>query len=168
MRRRDRATADWAEAMTSPKPGAWDSALTLKDPALQRLHELWQAKCRSDALPARGDFDPLEMKDWLGSMFLVEAIPEDNDFRYTLIGTKITQHVGVDNTGKRISEVFGPAGLDLYRTVRDECRPIRVHGTVDWRRQEYKAYETLILPLADDGQRVNRFIGAMVFQLPRA
>ena len=108
------------------------------------------------------------MKDWLSSMFLVEALADDDDFRYTLIGTRITEQVGVDNTGKRVSDIFGSSGIRLYNTVRDDRRPIRVHGTVDWRQQDYKSYETLILPLADDGQRVNRFIGAMVFQLPRA
>ena len=107
------------------------------------------------------------MKDWLSSMFLVEALADDDDFRYTLIGTRITEQVGVDNTGKRVSDIFGSSGIRLYNTVRDDRRPIRVHGTVDWRQQDYKSYETLILPLADDAQRITRFIGAMVFQQPR-
>lgn len=151
--------------MTNPKPGTWDATLALEAPLLQGLYRRWLDKCPTDGLPARSEFDPLDMRDWLSSMFLVEEAPDDDDFRYTLIGTKITLQVGVDNTGKRVSEIFGDAGLALYRKVRDERRPMRVHGTVDWRNQKYKSYETLILPLADDGRRINRFIGAMVFEL---
>lgn len=105
------------------------------------------------------------MRACLGSVFLVEAMPEIDDFRYTLIGSEITRHVGIDNTGRRVGEVFGAPGLELYRKVRDERRPIRVHGAVDWRQKDYKTYEAVLMPLAADGRHVNRFIGAMVFAM---
>lgn len=154
--------------MNDPKPGNWDTELALDAPLLRRLHRLWLDKGAPGQLPARRDFDPLEMRDCLGNVFLVEALPGEDDFRYTLIGIEIVRHVEVDNTGKRVSEVFGAAGLALYRKIRDERRPIRVHGTVDWHDKEYKAYETVILPLADDGVAVNRYIGGMVFGEPAA
>lgn len=150
--------------MTDPKPGIWDTDMNVESPLLQRLHTLWQEKCRGQLLPARADFDPLEMRDCLGSVFLVEALPDDDDFRYTLVGSDITRTVQRDSTGKLIGEVFGAAGLALYRKVRDEQRPVRVHGPVDWLGRDYIGYETVILPLADDGKQVNRFIGGMIFR----
>lgn len=145
------------------KPGEWDWTVSLASPLLQGLFGKWQAKCRDGMLPARRDFDPLDMRDCLGWLFVVQVEAEIDDFRYTLIGTEITEHVGRDNTGRRVGEVFGPAGLDLYRQVRDSQRPVRVWGVVDWLDKEHKSYETLLLPLADDGRTVDRFIGAMVF-----
>lgn len=151
--------------MAETKPGIWDPDMKVEAPLLLRLYSLWQEKCRGDLLPARADFDPLEMRDCLGSVFLAEALPEDDDFRYTLVGSEITRAVKRDSTGKRVSEVFGAAGLALYRKVRDERRPIRVHGPVDWLGRDYIGYETVVLPLADDGRQVNRFIGGMIFRL---
>lgn len=151
--------------MTDPKPGVWDPDMKVEAPMLRRLHALWQGKRRGTLLPARADFDPLEMKDCLGGVFLVETLTDEDDFRYTLIGSDITRTVQIDNTGKRVSEVFGGSGLALYRRLRDEARPIRVHGPLDWRDKEYIDYEAVILPLADDGKRVDRFIGGMVFHM---
>jgi hypothetical protein len=130
---------------------------------LQELYQLWRTKSKNGRLPARADFDPLEMRAFLGSIFLVTAEPGGEDFRYTLIGTTITQHVGRDNTNRCVGDVFGAAGLALYGKCREAGRPVRVHGVVDWRDKEHKAYETLLLPLADDGRSVDRFIGGMVF-----
>ncbi|WP_281683616.1 PAS domain-containing protein [Thalassobaculum salexigens] len=158
-----RGIADDAGSAVPPKPGEWDWTVSLIDPMLQGLLQTWQSKCRHGMLPARRDFDPLDMRDCLGWLFVAQVEPEIDDFRYTLIGTEITEHVGRDNTGRRIGEVFGPAGLDLYSQVRDSQRPVRVWGVVDWLDKEHKSYETLLLPLADDGRIVDRFIGAMVF-----
>ena len=140
-----------------------DPDLQLESPLLQGLLARWQERQVGDALPGRGDFDPLDLRDYLGSIFVVKEEPETDDFRYTLIGTRITEQVGVDNTGRTVGEVFGAKGKVLYRAVRDGAMPMRVHGLVVWRDQEHKSYETLILPLADDGRTVTRFIGAMVF-----
>ncbi len=158
-----RDTLGKAGSPTPPKPGEWDWTVSLSSPMLRGLLDTWQAKCRHGMLPARRDFDPLDMRECLGWLFVVQVEPEDDDFRYTLIGTEITAHVGRDNTGRRVGEVFGPAGLDLYRQVRDAQRPVRVWGVVDWLDKDHKSYETLLLPLADDGRNVDRFIGAMVF-----
>ncbi|WP_036553263.1 PAS domain-containing protein [Nisaea denitrificans] len=143
--------------------GNWDTELALENPRLQEFFSYWQQKARPEGLPARSDFDPVEMKGFLGHLFLVVPEPEIDDFRYTLIGTTITSQVGIDNTGRTVGEVFGAPGLKLYRKVRDERAPIRVHGTVEWRRKEFLAYESVLLPLADDAQSVDHFVGMMVF-----
>ncbi|WPZ33552.1 PAS domain-containing protein [Thalassobaculum sp. OXR-137] len=158
-----RNISDGSGSADGPKPGRWDWTVALVSPMLQGLLRTWRAKCREDALPARRDFDPLDMRDALGWLFVVQADPDIDDFRYTLIGTEITEQVGRDNTGRHVGEVFGQAGLELYREVRDTRQPVRVWGVVDWLDKEHKSYETLVLPLADDGHTVDRFIGAMVF-----
>lgn len=149
--------------MNDPKPGMWDRDLALEAPLLLRLHGHWADRCRDGRLPARSQFDPVDMRWAMGSIFLVEARPELEDFRYTLIGSEIVRNAGVDNSGRLVSEVFGATGLALYREIRDERRPIRVHGPMHWRNKLYRGHETLILPLADDGRTVDRFIGGMVF-----
>jgi len=143
--------------------GNLDTELALENPLLQEFVSYWRQKAGPEGLPARSDFDPVEMKRFLGSLFLVVPEPEIDDFRYTLIGTTIAGQVGIDNTGRTVGEVFGAPGLELYRKVRDERAPIRVHGTVEWRRKEFLAYESILLPLADNAENVDHFVGMMVF-----
>jgi hypothetical protein len=150
-------------AEVDPLPCECDWAVGLQSALLTNLHDRWAGLCAAGMLPGRRDFDPLALREFLGWLFLLEADPVADDFRYTLIGTGITAQVGVDNTGRLVGEVFGPAGVAMYRTVRDRARPVRVFGLVGWRDQRHKSFETLILPLADDGRTVTRVIGAMVF-----
>lgn len=143
--------------------GNWDTELALESALLQEFVSYWRQKAGPEGLPARNDFDPVEMKRFLGSLFLAVPEPEIDDFRYTLIGTTITEQVGVNNTGRTVGEVFGAPGLELYRKVRDERAPIRIHGTVEWRRKEFLVYESVLLPLADNAESVDHFVGMMVF-----
>ncbi|MEP3113366.1 PAS domain-containing protein [Nisaea sp.] len=111
----------------------------------------------------RCDFDPVEVKRFLGNLFLVVPEKASDDFRYTQIGTAIPEHVGIDNAGRNVGEIFGPSGLELYCKVWDERRPIRGHAVVEWRRKEQLGYESLLLPLADNFEGVDHFVGMMVF-----
>ena len=105
------------------------------------------------------------MRDCLGSVFLVEALPEQDDFRYTLIGTEIVKWVGVDNTGRMVGELFGEHSRSFYRLVRTSGKPARIHGTMHWRDKRHVRYELIALPLADDGQKVDRIMGATIYWL---
>lgn len=142
-----------------------DVEVKLESPRLILLHELWRGKCREGRLPARRDFDPPEMKEVLGAIFLTEYVPAQDDFRYTLIGTEIVKWVGVDNTGRFVGELFGDHGRSFYRLVRTARKPARIHGTVHWRDKRHVRFELLALPLADDGETVDRVIGATVYWL---
>lgn len=158
------SVGDDQHAANGARKGAWDWALDLESQRLQGLLRAWRDKCTGDRLPARRDFDPLDLRAFLGAMFLLVADREDDDFRYTLIGTEIVNNVGVDSTGRTVGDMFGANGLELYRTSRDTRRPVRVHGVLDWHGKAFKRYETVILPLADDGETVDRFLGGMVFE----
>lgn len=142
-----------------------DLELRLDSPRLILLHELWRGKCREGQLPARRDFDPPEMKEVLGAIFLLKHLPEQEDFRYTLIGTEIVKWVGSDNTGRLVSELFGDHGRSFYHLVRTSRNPARLHGTVFWRDKRHVRFELLALPLANDGITVDRIMGATVYWL---
>lgn len=142
-----------------------DTELRLDSPRLVALHDLWLSKCRDGCLPARRDFDPVEMKDVLGAIFLTEYVPEQDDFRYTLIGTEIVKWVGADNTGRFVGELFGEHGRSLYSLVRTGKNPVRLYGSMHWRDKRHVRFELLALPLADDGESVDRIIGATIYWL---
>ena len=75
-------------------------------PSFAALYRLWEEKCGGRELPARSDFDPVELKPWLGLINLIEVLPGPPiDFRYRLCGSETVAEYGADLTGKRFSEI---------------------------------------------------------------
>jgi len=150
----------------SPRDDATaDYEMDIQSPMLMRLYELWRHRHADGTLPGRRDFDPVEMKDCLGNIFILEYVPDIDNFRYTLIGTKIVNWVGVDNTGKLVDEIFDDRMRQFYKGLQARQVPVRTSGKVVWRDKEHVAYELVTLPLSDDKRTVNRFIGAMDFHM---
>ena len=143
-----------------------DFALDFVDPRLRRFYEIWQGKRDGTRLPKRADFDPLDLKEHLGRLFISERAPDGEDFIYRLIGTEIVEAVGTDATGQRMGDVVGKPTDDLVMFCAAERQPLRHHGYLVWRKKSYMRFEAVMLPLADDGVTVDRLIGEMAFGRP--
>lgn len=160
------------EAELSAPPGFnLDFSLAFTHALPPQLLAFWRACCRGPHLPKRADFDPLQLKPHLGWLCVVEVLPGApgaEDLLYRLIGSGIVDMVGRDATGKPVSQVLPSGALTIYRHLIAKPRPARTHGEVAWRGKGFIAHETLLLPLADDGRTVDRFLLEMVFpQGPR-
>jgi hypothetical protein len=59
----------------------------------------------SRALPLRKQVDPVELQKHLGSLNLIDCLPDLADFRYRLIGTSVAQAYGRDSTGKTVRQL---------------------------------------------------------------
>lgn len=157
---------DGLELVDSPREGViTDYGMDIQSPMLLRLYELWRNRHADGTLPGRSDFDPVEMKECLGNIFILEYVPDLDNFRYTLIGTKIVNWVGVDNTGKMVDEIFDDRMRQFYKGLQARQLPVRTSGKVVWRDKDHVSYELVTLPLSDDKRMVNRFIGAMDFHM---
>jgi hypothetical protein len=155
------------ETELSAAPGfQLDFSLAFTHPLPPQLLALWRACCRGSLLPKRADFDPLQLRPHLGWLCVVEVqrgAPGAEDLVYRLIGTGIVDMVGRDATGKPVSQVLPPGALTIYRHLIAKPRPARSHGQVAWRGKGFIRHESLLLPLADDGRTVDRFLVEMVF-----
>ncbi|WP_162915088.1 PAS domain-containing protein [Desertibaculum subflavum] len=128
------------------------------------LFDLWNAKRAGRAMPARRDLGPVELRPWLAQIMLLEVIEGGRDFRIRLLGTDAVQGVGVDVTGRMLSEI--PAAPDLlvrflaeYRAVVASARPGRaLHDYVSPTSGRRIVFERLALPLSDDGTTVNMIL----------
>jgi len=141
--------------------------------------KLWLAfREERGALPARRDFDPLEMPQLLAWVTLVDVVPgesrESNEvsapvrYRARLVGTEITQRHGRDVTGKFDDELYEPVYLHQIRTVygclRREKLPCLVTCCLPVPERQATIYERLLLPLAGDGEEVDMIMS--VFDYP--
>jgi hypothetical protein len=144
------------------------------DNAVLRFYfDYWDRKRAGRPLPSRTDIKPAELKPHLGSIILLEAVPGANDFRYRLIGTRVTDYFLGDATGTTIREAYAQAGMPrsyvdavirLHQTVCGNRTIIRVKGPPgEWRGQIYPPFDALYLPLLDDGADANMILTAFTF-----
>lgn len=147
--------------LSAPPGFITDPDLRFVSPLPPRFLEIWRSRCTDGRLPARREFDVLELREYLGWLCVAEVLPGGGDLRYRLIGTSIVDRVGRDATGKRVSEVLPPEALRIYFHLIDHPRPLRTHGEIGWRGRDFLRHETLLLPLADDGAAVDRFFVLM-------
>jgi len=149
------------QELSAPPGFIVDDELRFNHDRLRRLFEMWRARRVDGRLPARGDFDVLEFRDFMGWLCIAEVLPGGEDLRYRLIGTNIVDRVGRDNTGKLVSETLPPEALRIYHGLLRCPVALKTHGEIGWRGRDFLYHETLLLPLADDGETVDRFFVLM-------
>lgn len=140
-------------------------------PDFADLRAYWEGKRCDRSIPDRADIDPVALKKHLGSLFLAEPLPDLSNFRYRLVGTKLTSVPGREYTGRLVTDVFGgrePAlaevVLALYRKVLRENVVLLGEGTLIWDRQEFFKFAALHMPLSANGGDGRMIFGKMVFE----
>ena len=110
-------------------------------------------------MPSRHDFDPLEMREYLPSITLVDVKRDPYDFVYRLVGTKEVEIRGNDPTGKSVKEAFYGSLVD---EVEENYTYVCEHGSFIYdhtNEAEDPAQilydETIFLPLSNDDKQVN-------------
>lgn len=124
----------------------------------------WTEKRNGRAQPSWSDFDFYDFKGWHGWVAVQEIVKEPFDLRCRLWGSRLTEILGADHTGKRFSE-FGPAFTDTDLTYLAElCRTAsigRSHGNLAWLKRGHCAVAFIDLPLSNDGTSIDHILTVM-------
>lgn len=146
----------------------------LENPVLAFLKRYWDEKRAARIMPARADIKPSDLKEHLGWIILLDALPGFADFRYRTIGTRVTQYFLADSTGKTVSAAFGSYGeaavkgvLAVHRKAAQDRLIVRAHGGAGWLGRSFLDFDALMLPLSDDGETTNMILSAFTFDLTR-
>lgn len=151
-------------ASNSMPRDAAESGPDLSDfaPDIAAFYAYWSRKRRDRGMPARADIDPLEMVPFLPGIMLIDVVADVRRFVYRLVGTREVAIRGRDPTGKSVAEGFygtsAETSMASYQDVVDRCAPRlerREFTTPDGR---YGREQVILLPLSDDGARVNMII----------
>ncbi|HWU27272.1 MAG TPA: PAS domain-containing protein [Rhizomicrobium sp.] len=144
----------------------------LQHPVLAFLKRYWDLKRGPRIMPSRADIRPSEMKEHLGWIVMLDALPDFSDFRYRTIGTRVTQYFLSDSTGKTITEAFqsyGPAAVDCFLWTHRQAAQarvgVRVFGDASWLGRSFLDFDALVLPLSDDGNVANKILSAFIFDV---
>ncbi len=130
-----------------------------KETKLDALWDFWTQRRGTRAFPDRADFDPVELRAWLGHLMMVERV--DTRWIYRLYGTYFVETFRREMTGKGIDELPAEQAKVLqaeYDGVRASGAPaVRTYsalfefGTPDGRQswQLDQTWERVSLPLSD-------------------
>jgi hypothetical protein len=136
-------------------------------PKLRRLYEYWEGKRGDRRMPSRADLDPLDITFIIGNVILVDVIDGDPPrFRIRLHGTNLSERVRFDLTGKMLDEMPSAEFRELTRQsftkVATTKEPLHAKRdrVLDNRRRDF---ETVILPLSSDGERVDRILCGLFY-----
>ncbi len=136
-----------------------DRTLDFRSDNLRQLHRYWDEKRAGRAMPQRPDIDPTEIPTLLSHIALIGVETDPRRLYYRLIGTHITQALGRDHTGKYFDEAFRGLMLEditrVYDGVIVSRAPIRYSGKALYSKNEYRDYESVHLPLSQDGETVS-------------
>ena len=144
-----------------------DDPVEIRDARLLGLFDYWRGKLAGRVMPARRDIDPIEMKLWLGNLLLVE-FPEDRmQYRIRVDGVNIAQFYGKSREGKGIeamtSEEERRIVLPQYFLVLDHKQPAYYETQFVASEGVLIAQRKLLLPLSEDGERVNMILVGLYF-----
>lgn len=130
----------------------------LRHPNLVRLYRHWDEvrRGRSMSLP-----------QLLGHLLLIDVLREPLRFRYRLIGTRLTERMRRDMTGKFFDDIPEPVYRDrLYDWHGGVVAEKAPRGGVTARRllDRWEPYEILTLPLSTDGVEVDMTLTGLYYR----
>ncbi|MGB8181674.1 MAG: PAS domain-containing protein [Stellaceae bacterium] len=144
-----------------------EQALAPRSPALVQLHNDWERRRRGRLMPARADFDPIDLKYVLGNLTMVDVLRDPVRFRIRLHASNVAARVGFDLTGKELDAITDPhyrkLVRDHYVAVVERRSPVLEFRNRVMTDNVCLHCEVLALPLADDGATVDRIMSAFVW-----
>lgn len=129
----------------------------IEDAAQRQLYHYWLLKRGHRRLPSRADIDPVELRDILGDVGLIDVEPGEADgpprFRYRLIGTAMVDFFGSDFTGETVEESktgeYARKLLALYTDCAARAAPMYWEGVFEYQNRVHWRVKRLLLPLTD-------------------
>jgi hypothetical protein len=144
-----------------------DDPTTIRDARLLGLFFYWHGKCQGRVMPARRDIDPIEMRRWLGNLLLVDFPPDPMQYRIRLDGVNLVQFYSNSREGKGVealtSEEERRIVLPQYMTVLEKKQPAYYESEFVTSEGIVTSQRKLLLPLSEDGARVNMVLGGIYF-----
>lgn len=134
--------------------------LPLRDDAiLMSLGRYWSERRQGRDMPDRADVDALTMpRRVLANVGLAELSDGGRRIKYRLVGTEIVNRLGVDFTGRYVSEVMNGSYrlyiTSMFRAVFEHRAPLYSEGTFRQDRRNMSRTRRLLLPLTRGGDKV--------------
>ncbi|MEZ5832318.1 MAG: PAS domain-containing protein [Dongiaceae bacterium] len=153
---------------TSPRARIWERSGSLQSleqcgPKAVALYQYWNARRGVHSMPSRADIDPLEMRQWLPRITLVDVASDSKTFTYRLVGTQIVDLLGFNPIGQSIESAWPEEGAAMlltgYREAVQTRAPVFCQQVCEWRDDQQPTAWAVRLPLSSDGAEVDMVLG---------
>ena len=129
----------------------------IQHPRRRRFFEYWRSKQRNNAFPGRADIDPLEFPWALGYVSLYDVLA-DGEFRCRLDATNAAMFFDNDLTGTWLSAhcnlAIGAMMVATFTHVVGIRAPLLASRDLLVQNRVWR-YQSLVLPFAADGEKVD-------------
>ncbi len=140
--------------------------LELKTPVLRQLYSDWDQRRRGREMPARADFDPLDLKYCMGNLSLIDVAQNPPRYRFRLHASTVAQGMGFDLTGKSLDAMpdteYRRMVTDHYDEVLAARKPVAKYRNRQMVDQRILYCEVLVLPLSADGKTIDMLMSGLV------
>ena len=127
---------------------------------IRTLNAYWLDRAKGK-VPSRSEIDPVDVRELLPNLMMIDILGDPPRFRYRLVGTRVVQYTGFDFTGRCIDEMVFQGRefmIQCYHRMLAEKRPVFGHYAWLVRSRHFGQCEFGLFPLSDDGNTVNRAI----------
>lgn len=134
---------------------------------IQRMGDYLARKRGARSIASRNDIDPVEIREFLPYVVLVDIQPDPLRVFYRLVGTRIAEFYG-EFTGtwmheRKISDAYREIAERIYRTLLETKAPVFGVTEMRTRYDAVVSYEWGYFPLSNDGETV---IGGLEIESP--
>lgn len=140
-------------------------------PGLVEMLAYWHDKRGRRTYPTRGEIAPFEIPQLLPYVLLLDAREDEAEARFRLAGESVNRFYGFNVRGLTWGEVrariLADGGTPSVGSVNRQYRRVATGGVGAYRQgvsirrnTSYLYYARALLPLSDDGVRVDAMIGA--------
>jgi CheY-like chemotaxis protein len=139
-----------------------------RNPVLRRAYDYWREKAAGRRVPDRRDLDPVEIKDILPNLSIIEVgrMKGHVFHRYRLVGTRVVDALGYNPTNHMVEEFVENGNADFIRRVlRSVARSARpVYAASAFRASTTGlATERVLLPLTRGSTSIRQIMIAQTF-----
>jgi len=156
------------QKLGDPQHPTWlvEDPTAIENAVLSFFLEYWRSKRRGSLVPLESSFVPQEVRGHLPWVTSADALPGNTDFRYRVVGTRVSDYFFGSGKGKTIREAYAGADkafvdgvLSLYRHTCEAGVPVRVTGPASrYLNIFFPSYESLYLPYSTDGTHADHVV----------
>lgn len=134
-------------------------------PHLRELLAFWEARRTERSLPLHADLDPIEMREFLPILSVLDVEESPRRYRVRLAGTGINRAFGQDHKGRYFDQMRHLVGATcLFDHVVSTASPGFERVELDVLKPPLKGFEVLAAPLsAEPGGPVRFILGGLEF-----
>lgn len=133
----------------------------------QLVYSYWNALRGGRAMCSRAEIDPVEMRDVLTHLVLLDIATNPFDGVFCLTGSDVEQGAGFPLTNLALSQVWASPqafALGEYERVAAGAIPRFSTNLCENARLVRKKVSRLLVPLSTDGVSVDAILGAVIFE----